>query len=292
MKVRKAIILAGGFGTRLLPATKTIPKEMINLVDKPAIQYLVEECVNSGVEEVLIVTSRNKSSIEDWFDNSPELESFLTEKNKINQLEEIKNIKSKANIYFIRQKEPLGTGHAVLCGKSFIGDEPFAVILGDDIIYSENPSINQLIDVYKRNNSSVLGIREVEKSEVNKYGIVELNKINEQDFKVSSIIEKPKIEESPSNMAVIGRYILTPKIFKCLEKVEFNIGGEIELTEAIKKLMIEKEVHACKIEGKIYDLGDKLGYLKATTEYALRHTLLKNDYKDYLIELIKEIDLH
>ena len=292
MKVRKAIILAGGFGTRLLPATKTIPKEMINLVDKPAIQYLVEECVNSGVEEVLIVTSRNKSSIEDWFDNSPELESFLTEKNKINQLEEIKNIKSKANIYFIRQKEPLGTGHAVLCGKSFIGDEPFAVILGDDIIYSENPSINQLIDVYKRNNSSVLGIREVEKSEVNKYGIVGLNKINEQDFKVSSIIEKPKIQESPSNMAVIGRYILTPKIFKCLEKVEFNIGGEIELTEAIKKLMIEEEVHACKIKGKIYDLGDKLGYLKATTEYALRHTLLKNDYKDYLIELIKEIDLH
>lgn len=292
MKVRKAIILAGGFGTRLLPATKTIPKEMINLVDKPAIQYLVEECVNSGVEEVLIVTSRNKSSIEDWFDNSPELESFLTEKNKINQLEEIKNIKSKANIYFKRQKEPLGTGHAVLCGKSFIGDEPFAVILGDDIIYSENPSINQLIDVYKRNNSSVLGIREVEKSEVNKYGIVGLNKINEQDFKVSSIIEKPKIQESPSNMAVIGRYILTPKIFKCLEKVEFNIGGEIELTEAIKKLMIEEEVHACKIKGKIYDLGDKLGYLKATTEYALRHTLLKNDYKDYLIELIKEIDLH
>lgn len=292
MKVRKAIILAGGFGTRLLPATKTIPKEMINLVDKPAIQYLVEECASSGIEEVLIVTSRNKSSIEDWFDNSPELERFLIEKNKTNQLEEIKSIKSKANIYFIRQKEPLGTGHAVLCGKSFIGDEPFAVILGDDIIYSENPSINQLINVYKRNKSSVLSIREVEESEVNKYGIVGLNKINEQDFKVSSIIEKPKIEEAPSNMAVIGRYILTPKIFRCLEDVELNTNGEMELTEAIKKLMIEEEVHACKIEGKIYDLGDKLGYLKATTEYALRHNLLKNDYKDYLIELIKEIDLH
>lgn len=285
MKVRKAIIPAAGLGTRFLPATKAQPKEMLPVVDKPTLQYIIEEAVDSGIEEILIITGRNKKSIEDHFDRSIELEIELEKKGKTKMLEEVRKISEMADIYYIRQKEPKGLGHAVSCARSFIGDEPFAVLLGDDIVYSEKPCLKQMIEVYNEYKTTILGVQEVAKSEVSKYGIVEGKAIEKGVYKVKDLVEKPKVEEAPSNVAILGRYILSPDIFEILENTPPGVGGEIQLTDALKSLSKVEAVYAYVFEGKRYDVGDKQGFLEATIEMALR----REDLKDGLMEYLKTI---
>ncbi len=284
-KIKKLVIPAAGFGTRFLPYSKSSPKEMINIVDKPSIQYIVEEAVNSGIEDILIITSRNKESIENHFDKSPELEMNLREKNKTKELSLIEDLPKMAKIYFVRQTEMLGLGHAILQAKNFIGNEPFGVILGDDIVDSEIPCLKQLIDIYNKYGKSVLGVQRVEKSEVNKYGIAECDFISENLFKVNSLVEKPPVEEAKSDIAILGRYILTPEIFDNLSSIQKGKGGEYQLTDAIKSLMNSQEVYACNFVGKRYDAGDKLGYMKASVELALKHKDIGEEFKKYLSSL-------
>ncbi len=289
MKVRKAVIPAAGFGTRFLPATKALPKEMLPIVDKPTIQYNVEELIESGIEEILIITSRNKESIMNHFDKSPELEQSLREKNKFELLKISEDISNMIDIHFIRQKEAKGLGHAILCAKSFVGNEPFAVLLGDDVVYSEKPCIKQLIDVYNEYNSSVVGVQQVKRENVNKYGIVDGKKVNDRTYKLNDMVEKPDIENAPSNMAILGRYVLTPEIFEELENTKKGKGGEIQLTDGIKNLNKKQNVYAYDFEGRRYDAGNKLGYMEANVEYALRHDEIKDDFKLYLKELISKL---
>ncbi len=287
-KVRKAIIPAAGLGTRFLPATKAQPKEMLPIVDKPTIQYIVEEAIESGIEEILIITGKHKRAIEDHFDSFFELEHELEEKGKIKLLQTVQDITNLADIHYIRQKKQLGLGHAILCAKTFVGNEPFAVLLGDDIVKTEGtPCLKQLIDVYEKYNNSVIGVQTVDKSQVDKYGIVSGNAIDERVYKVDTLVEKPSIEEAPSNIAILGRYILDPKIFEVLEKTEVGKGGEIQLTDALVNLAKERNIIAYDFIGKRYDVGDKLGYLQATVEYALERKELKEDFKSYL----KSLDL-
>lgn len=290
MKVRKAIIPAAGLGTRFLPATKAQPKEMLPVVDKPTLQYIIEEAVDSGIEEILIITGRNKKSIEDHFDRSIELEIELEKKGKTKMLEEVRRISDMADIYYIRQKEPKGLGHAVSCARSFIGDEPFAVLLGDDIVYSEKPCLKQMIEVYNEYKTTILGVQEVEKSEVSKYGIVEGKAIEEGVYKVKDLVEKPKVEEAPSNVAILGRYILSPDIFEILENTPPGVGGEIQLTDALKSLAKVEAVYAYVFEGKRYDVGDKQGFLEATVEMALRREDLREGLMKYL-KIIVEAEI-
>ena len=288
-KIRKAVIPAAGLGTRVLPATKAQPKEMLVIVDKPALQYLVEELVASGIEEILIITGRNKSSIENHFDYSYELETTLEEKGKTELLEIVKHISNMANIFYVRQKQPLGLGHAVGCAESFIGDEPFVVVLGDDIIYSpESPATKQLIEKYEElNGGIILGVQEVPEKEVNKYGIIDpLNKLDERTVEVKGFIEKPEIDEAPSRLAALGRYVLEPEIFKYLKETEPGKGGEIQLTDAILKMKnAGHKLYAYDYEGIRYDTGDKFGMFKATVEMALRHDELKEMVSEYLKNL-------
>ena len=290
-KIRKAVIPAAGLGTRVLPATKAQPKEMLVIVDKPALQYLVEELVASGIEEILIITGRNKSSIENHFDYSYELETTLEEKGKTELLEIVKHISNMANIFYVRQKQPLGLGHAVGCAESFIGDEPFVVVLGDDIIYSpESPATKQLIEKYEElNGGIILGVQEVPEKEVNKYGIIDpLNKLDERTVEVKGFIEKPEIDEAPSRLAALGRYVLEPEIFKYLKETKRRKGGEIQLTDAILKMKnAGHKLYAYDYDGIRYDTGDKFGMFKATVEMALRHDELKDEVRDYL----KKLDL-
>lgn len=288
-KVRKAVIPAAGFGTRFLPATKAQPKEMIPIVDKPTIQYNVEELINAGIEEILIITSRNKGSIIDHFDYSPELESALEEKGKDELLKVSKSISEMVDIHFIRQKEAKGLGHAILYAKTFVGDEPFAVLLGDDVVYSEKPCIGQLIEVYNKYGASVLGVQQVDDEDVNKYGIIEGDVIEDRTYSVDGMIEKPSLEEAPTNVAILGRYVLTPEIFEALENTGKGKGGEIQLTDAILKLRDTQKIYAYDFEGIRYDAGNKLGYMKASVEYALRHEELKDDFKAYLKVLSKKL---
>ena len=285
MKVKKAIIPAAGFGTRLLPATKSIPKEMIPIVDKPSIQYIVEEAINSGIEEILIINGRNKESLVNHFDKSFELETVLKEKGKDKLLKITENISNMANIHFIRQKEAKGLGHAVLCAKTFVGNEPFAVLLGDDIVENDYPALKQLIDAYDEKNSTIIGVQTVPKDQVDKYGIIGGEMIADRLYKVSEMIEKPDIDKAPSNVAVLGRYVLDHEIFEILENTKPGKGGEIQLTDAIKELMYTKEVYAYDFKGKRYDTGDKLGYLKAVVEIALKHPELKDGFKKYIKDL-------
>ena len=289
MKVRKAVIPAAGFGTRFLPATKALPKEMLPIVDKPTIQYNVEELIESGIEEILIITSRNKEAIMNHFDKSPELEQSLREKDKVDLLKISEDISNMIDIHFIRQKEAKGLGHAILCAKSFVGNEPFAVLLGDDVVYSEKPCIKQLIDVYNEYNSSVVGVQQVKRENVNKYGIVDGEKVNDRTYKLNDMVEKPDIENAPSNMAILGRYVLTPEIFEELENTKKGKGGEIQLTDGIKNLNKKQNVYAYDFEGRRYDAGNKLGYMEANVEYALRHDEIKDDFKLYLKELISKL---
>lgn len=285
MKVRKAIIPAAGYGTRFLPVTKAQPKEMLNIVDKPAIQYIVEEAVASGIEEILIITTRNKASIENHFDTSPELNNMLASKGKTELLKISEDVSNIADIYFKRQKEMKGLGHAVLQAKAFVGDEPFAVLLGDDIVYNEKPCLQQLIDVYNEKNGSVLGVQSVPKQDVSKYGIIEGDQLDERTYKVSSMVEKPSIEEAPTNVAALGRYVLTPKVFELLEQTEPGKGGEIQLTDALLQLAKVESMYAYDFEGIRYDTGDKFGYLKATVEYAMRHQEVNEQFKAYIKSL-------
>lgn len=286
MKVRKAIIPAAGLGTRFLPATKAQPKEMLPIVDKPAIQYIVEEAVSAGIEDILIITGRNKRAIEDHFDTSVELEVFLKEKGKSDLLEIVQDI-SKINIHYIRQKEPKGLGHAIYCAKSFVGSEPFAVMLGDDIIDCKTPCIKQLAEVYERQQGTVLGVQEVVPMAVINYGIVKPGKQNGAVYEVLDLVEKPKVTEAPSRLAILGRYVIEPGIFEILEQTPPGAGDEIQLTDALKVLASKKPMFAYNFQGKRYDVGDKLGYLKATVEFALKHQDLHDEFLIYLASIVQ-----
>ncbi|SHK40404.1 UTP--glucose-1-phosphate uridylyltransferase GalU [Paramaledivibacter caminithermalis] len=288
MKVRKAIIPAAGLGTRFLPATKAQPKEMLPIVDKPTIQYIIEEAVHSGIEEILIITGRNKRAIEDHFDRSIELEIALEKKGKNELLSQIKDISNMVNIHYIRQKEPKGLGHAINCARSFVGNEAFAVLLGDDIVYSEYPCLKQLIDVYDEYKTTILGVQKVCKNDVNKYGIIDGKFIENDVYKVKNLVEKPQIEEAPSDIAILGRYIITPEIFDILENTKPGAGGEIQLTDALKELSIKQAMYAYIFKGIRYDVGNKLGFLQATIEFALRREDLKENFKKYLSGLLQD----
>lgn len=288
MKVQKAIIPAAGLGTRFLPATKAQPKEMLPIVDKPTLQYIIEEAVASGIEEILIITGRNKKSIEDHFDKSVELELELEKKGKDDLLQEVRKISDMVNIHYIRQKEPKGLGHAIYCAKSFIGNEPFAVLLGDDIVDAEVPCLKQMIEVYNEYKTTILGVQEVPQEDVNKYGIVAGKYIEDRVYKVKDLVEKPAIQESPSNVAILGRYIISPQIFNVLENTEPGKGGEIQLTDALKVLAQKEAMYAYNFKGKRYDVGDKLGFLQATVEFALQREDLKEEFLRYLIDVVEK----
>ncbi|MBE4907073.1 UTP--glucose-1-phosphate uridylyltransferase GalU [Bacillus luteolus] len=286
-KVRKAVIPAAGLGTRFLPATKAQPKEMLPIVDKPTIQFIIEEAVKSGIEDIIIVTGRNKRAIEDHFDKSVELELLLEKTGKKEMLEVVESISNMVDIHYVRQKEPLGLGHAVLCAKKFIGNEPFAVLLGDDIIDSEVPALKQMIDQYNEVGSSILGVHEVPRSEVNKYGIVDYSEQQDELFKVNSLVEKPDVEAAPSTQAIIGRYVLTPEIFDLLEKGQPDKKGEIQLTDAIDALLKEQSIYSYVIKGNRYDVGDKFGFLQASIDFALKRDDLKDKLEQYLKQILK-----
>jgi len=285
MKVKKAIIPAAGLGTRFLPATKAQPKEMLPIVDKPTIQYIIEEAVASGIEEILIITGRNKRAIEDHFDKSVELEKELESHGKEELLNLVKDITNMVDIHYIRQKEPKGLGHAISCAKTFVGNEPFAVLLGDDVVDSEVPCLKQLIACYDEYKTSILGVQEVPKEDVSKYGIVKGTPIENRVYKVKDLVEKPSAEEAPSNIAILGRYIITPQIFDILQNTTPGKGGEIQLTDALKVLMSSEAMYAYTFEGRRYDVGDKLGFLQATVEFALKRDELKKPFMKYLMTI-------
>ncbi|HEX7056587.1 MAG TPA: UTP--glucose-1-phosphate uridylyltransferase GalU [Bacilli bacterium] len=289
--VRKAIIPAAGLGTRFLPATKAQPKEMLPIVDKPAIQYIVEEAISSGVEDIIIVTGRNKRAIEDHFDKSIELEIMLQEKGKQDLLQIVQGISNMVDIHYIRQKEPLGLGHAVLCAKTFIGNEPFAVLLGDDIIQSDPPCLKQMIELHEKTKASVIATQQVPWEDVSKYGIVSPAardaELTPSCMWIDDLVEKPDRKEAPSNYAVIGRYILQPEIFHILQDLQPSKGGEIQLTDALRILNRTQRMAAFGINGKRYDTGDKLGYIEATVEMALQRPELKGDLTAYLKKLLQ-----
>lgn len=289
-KITKAVIPAAGLGTRVLPATKAQPKEMLTIVDRPSLQYIVEELVESGITDIVIVTGRNKNSIEDHFDYSFEVEKTLEEKGKLELLDKINHISSMANIFYVRQNKPLGLGHAILKAKPFIGDEPFVIALGDDIMYNEEkPVTKQLIENYEKHGNSVIGVQEVADEDVSKYGIVKpIKNLDEDTVLMSDFIEKPKLEDAPSKMACLGRYLLTSEIFKHLEKQGAGVGGEIQLTDSILAMIKdENNVSAYKFKGKRYDIGSKLGLLKANIEFGMRNVETAEGLKEYLREIKK-----
>ncbi|WP_297521419.1 UTP--glucose-1-phosphate uridylyltransferase GalU [uncultured Clostridium sp.] len=287
-KIRKAIIPAAGLGTRFLPATKAQPKEMLPIVDKPTIQYIIEEAIASGIEEILIITGKGKKCIEDHFDKSLELEMQLEKSGKDELLKMVREISDMVDIHFIRQKEPKGLGHAIGCAKTFVGNEPFAVLLGDDIVYNdEKPCLGQLIECFNEYNTSILGVQQVAHEDVNKYGIVDGVHVENGVYKVRNLIEKPPVDEAPTDVAILGRYIITPKIFEILENTKPGKGGEIQLTDALLTLINQEAMYAFNFEGVRYDVGDKLGFLKATVEYALRRPELKEEFNEYLKTVVK-----
>jgi UTP--glucose-1-phosphate uridylyltransferase len=286
VKVKKAIIPAAGLGTRFLPATKAMPKEMLPIVDKPTVQYIVEEAIASGIEDIIIVTGKGKRAIEDHFDHAFELEDNLYKKRKLDLLEKVRE-SAQVDIHYIRQKEPKGLGHAIWCARKFIGDEPFAVLLGDDIVQAETPCLKQLMDVFEQYNASVIGVQPVSMDETERYGIIDPLRQDGRLYEVKGLVEKPKKEEAPSNVAIMGRYILTPEIFKHLDKQEQGAGGEIQLTDAIQKLNGTQNVYAYVFEGTRYDVGEKLGFIKTTIEMALRREDLGEELRNYLRELVE-----
>ena len=288
MKIRKAIIPAAGLGTRFLPATKAQPKEMLPIVDKPAIQYIVEEAIASGIEDIIIVTGRNKRAIEDHFDKSVELETMLHEKGNTELLRLVQDISNMVDIHYIRQKQPLGLGHAVLCARKFVGDEPFAVLLGDDIIDSDPPCLKRMIDLYERHGASIVAVQRVPWEDVDKYGIISPEDDSAQSYyRIADLVEKPDRASAPSNLAVIGRYIIHPDIFPLLEGIRPGRGGEIQLTDALRALNQHQPMIAYPIEGKRYDIGDKFGYIEATIEFAMNRDDLRPQLKQYLTELVR-----
>lgn len=290
MHVRKAVFPVAGLGTRFLPATKSSPKEMLPLIDKPLVHYVVEEAVASGIEHILFVTGRGKRALEDYFDISFELEALLQEKGKDKAFKEIRDIADMVKIYYVRQKQALGLGHAILCAREFVGDEPFAVLLGDDIIDAEKPCLAQLLDVYRKYRGTVLALEQVPMENISSYGCVKANQLSEQVFEVLDMVEKPKREEAPSNLAIIGRYVLTPDIFPILEKQKPGKGGEIQLTDALRQLLHEEAVYGCRFEGIRHDCGDKLGFLKATVDMALKREEFNSEFKAFLKKRLAECD--
>jgi len=285
--VKKAIIPAAGLGTRFLPATKAMPKEMLPIVDKPTIQYIVEEAIASGIEDIIIVTGKGKRSIEDHFDHNFELEENLIKKEKFDLLEKV-NHSSQVEIHYIRQKEPKGLGHAVWCARKFIGNEPFAILLGDDIVQSETPCLRQLIQQYEETQCSVVGVQQVPDEETHRYGIVEPSVQDGRRHEVKTFVEKPAQGTAPSNLAIMGRYIFTPEIFHFLDKQEVGAGGEIQLTDAIQKLNELQKVFAYDFEGKRYDVGEKLGFVKTTVDMALQNEEIKAELYEYLVKKVEE----
>ncbi|WP_123042173.1 UTP--glucose-1-phosphate uridylyltransferase GalU [Cohnella candidum] len=292
MKIRKAIIPAAGLGTRFLPATKAMPKEMLPIIDKPAIQYIVEEAVASGIEDILIVTGKGKRAIEDHFDSYYELEQILGRQGKLELLSEVRKATELTDIHYIRQKEPKGLGHAIWCARKFIGSEPFAVLLGDDIVQSDVPCLKQMMDVYDRVQGSILAVQNVSDREVSRYGIVDPapGVVEEGVLRVQGVVEKPAKEQAPSNVAVMGRYILTPAIFDLLETQNTGAGGEIQLTDAISRLLQDEPVFAYHFEGTRYDTGEKLGYLKTIIDFALERQDLKDAVRSYLTAKLNEAE--
>ncbi|AJS60332.1 UTP--glucose-1-phosphate uridylyltransferase GalU [Paenibacillus sp. IHBB 10380] len=290
MKIRKAIIPAAGLGTRFLPATKAMPKEMLPIVDKPTIQYIVEEAVASGIEDIIIVTGKGKRAIEDHFDYSFELEHNLESKEKWDLLSEVRKSSEMADIHYIRQKEPKGLGHAIWCARKFIGNEPFAVLLGDDIVESEVPCLKQMMNVYEQYQSSVVGVQPVPWNEVSRYGIVDASLIEERVYQANRWVEKPKQEKSPSNLAIMGRYILTPHIFDLLGEQNAGVNGEIQLTDAIARLGELERILAYNFDGQRHDVGEKLGFIETTIHYALQHQELREGLLQYMKQTIHQIE--
>jgi UTP--glucose-1-phosphate uridylyltransferase len=286
-KVRKAVIPAAGLGTRFLPATKAQPKEMLPLVDKPAIQYVIEEAVRAGMTDILIITGRGKRSIEDHFDRSIELEHFLESRGKFDELKQVREITDMASIHYIRQRDPLGLGHAVAVAEEHVGDEPFAVLLGDDIMTESNPLLAEMLRIHDRYGRSVLAAMEVSRDEVSLYGCIEPEFVEERLARVISVVEKPTPENAPSNLAAIGRYVLTPEVFDALRHLEPGVGGEVQLTDAINALAQEQAVYAYVFEGGRFDVGNKLDYVKATIEIAIDREDLGKDLKHWLGDLVE-----
>ena len=289
MKIRKAVIPAAGLGTRFLPATKAMPKEMLPIVDKPTIQYIIEEAIASGIEEILIITGKSKRAIEDHFDRSLELEEELKKKNNEDLFELVKEVSEMVDIHYIRQKEAKGLGHAIYCAKTFVGNEPFAVLLGDDVVYHEGaPCLKQMIDCYEKYQGSILGVQTVKPEEVSKYGIVEGKQIADRIYSVNNLVEKPAMEEAPSNVAILGRYIITPAIFDILAETRPGKGGEIQLTDALRELAQKEAMYAYDFMGKRYDVGNKQGFLEATVETALRRPDLREEFLAYLLQIVEK----
>lgn len=286
-KIRKVVIPAAGLGTRFLPATKSQAKEMLPIVDKPCIQYLVEEAVASGIEEIIIITGRGKRSIEDHFDHSFELACHLKDKNDQKALKEIEKLEKLAKIAYVRQPYPMGDGHAILCAKELIGDEPFAVLFGDDIYDSETPALAQLLKIYEEVQAPVIGLHKIDKKDSDKYGIIKGNRGKNGLYLIEDMIEKPKANEAPSNMAIIGKYIITPELLKTLAKSKVNKNKELRLVNGMKDFIKTGEIYGYELKGQRFDTGDKLGYLKAITHFALKHDDLKVDFKKHLKDLLK-----
>lgn len=289
MKVRKAVIPAAGLGTRMLPATKTVPKEMLPLVDKPAIQYLIEEAAAAGIEDILIVTNRAKSAMDDYFDYYPELETRLNQAGKDRELAEVRRAADLANIFYVRQKETRGLGHAIWRAKRFVGDEPFAVLLGDDIMRAEKPVTAQLIEVAERYNASTVGVQQVATAAISKYCSVKVESLEERVFRVSDVVEKPRLEQIFSNYAILGRYVLTSGIFDILENLKPGYGGEIQLTDGLGLLCKQEEMVAVDFEGKRYDTGNLKGFLEATIDFSLEHPETGEWLKKFIQEKAKEL---
>ncbi|UFS70382.1 UTP--glucose-1-phosphate uridylyltransferase GalU [Geomonas sp. RF6] len=290
MKVRKAVFPVAGLGTRFLPATKSTPKEMLPLIDKPLVQYVVEEAVAAGIEQVLFVTGRSKRALEDHFDIAPELESLLYDKGKDKELSQVRQIAEMVNIFYVRQKQALGLGHAILCAKEFVCDEPFAVLLGDDIIDSRIPCLSQLLKVYERHGGTVLALEKVPMENISAYGCVRATPLEDRVYEVLDMVEKPKKSEAPSDLAIIGRYVLTPGIFPILEKQEPGKGGEIQITDAIRTLAHDEPIFGYEFDGVRHDCGDKLGFLKATVDMALKRAEFNGDFLEFLRQRLGPLD--
>jgi UTP--glucose-1-phosphate uridylyltransferase len=283
MKLRKAVIPVAGLGTRFLPATKTVPKELLPIVDIPSIQYVVQEAVDAGIEEIIFVTGRGKDGIEDHFDDAPELEQVLADRGQLEMVKMLRRIAEMTEVVSVRQKKPLGLGHAVLCARDLVGAEPFAVMLADDLIDSETPCIRQLSDIFERTDESVVALMEVPETEVQQYGIIKGTVLKERLYQIEATVEKPPAKEAPSRMAIIGRYVLRPEIFSILQKLPPGKGGEIQLTDGLAQLVRERKVYGCEFLGDRYDIGDKFGFVRATVAYALK----RPDLKDKLLEYLK-----
>jgi len=282
MKLRKAVIPVAGLGTRFLPATKTVPKELLPIVDIPSIQYVVQEAVDAGIEEIIFVTGRGKDGIEDHFDEAPELEQVLADRGNDEMVKMLRRIAEMTEVVSVRQKKPLGLGHAVLCARDLVGNEPFAVMLADDLIDSATPCIRQLLDIFQTSNESVVALMEVPPTEVHQYGVIKGKLVKERLYEVEAMVEKPRASEAPSRMAIIGRYVLRPEIFPILQNLPSGKGGEIQLTDGLAQLVRERKIYGCEFDGDRYDIGDKFGFVRATVAYALKRTDLKDKVLEYL----------